>query len=54
MGDLKITYDFGSATLTSISSYTDRDVEVDRDASQLTGSVTFDEIGRASCRERVL
>ena len=42
MGDLKITYDFGAATLTSISSYTDRDVEVDRDASQLTGSVTFD------------
>ncbi len=42
LGDLKITYDFGSATLTSISSYTDRDVEVDRDASQLTGSVTFD------------
>jgi iron complex outermembrane receptor protein len=42
LGDLKITYDFGTATLTSISSYTDRDVEVDRDASQLTGSVTVD------------
>ena len=42
LGDLKITYDFGGMTFTSISSYTDRDVEVDRDASQLTGSVTFD------------
>ncbi|HZF26064.1 MAG TPA: TonB-dependent receptor, partial [Steroidobacteraceae bacterium] len=45
LGDLKITYDFGPVTLTSISSYTDRDVEVDRDASQLTGSVTFDILG---------
>jgi iron complex outermembrane recepter protein len=45
LGDLKITYDFGPMTLTSISSYTDRDVEVDRDASQLTGSVTFDILG---------
>ncbi|HEY7186311.1 MAG TPA: TonB-dependent receptor, partial [Vicinamibacterales bacterium] len=45
LGDLKITYDFGPVTLTSISSYTDRDVEVDRDASQLTGSVTFDVLG---------
>ena len=39
MGDLKIDYDFGSVTLTSITTYTDRDVEVMRDASQLTGSV---------------
>ena len=48
LGDLKITYDFGGMTLTSISSYTDRDVEVDRDASQLTGSVTFDVGGTAA------
>ncbi|HEY7189195.1 MAG TPA: TonB-dependent receptor [Vicinamibacterales bacterium] len=48
LGDLKIAYDFGPVTLTSISSYTDRSVEVDRDASQLTGSVTFDIGGTAA------
>ena len=42
LGDLKIEYDFGGATLTSVSSYTDRKVVVTRDASQLTGSVTYD------------
>lgn len=42
MFDLTIDYDFGGATLTSISSYTDREVVVTRDASQLTGSVTYD------------
>jgi iron complex outermembrane recepter protein len=52
LGDLKIAYDFGSMTLTSISSYTDRDVEVDRDASQLTGSVTAD-IGGTSAEVRL-
>jgi iron complex outermembrane receptor protein len=39
--DLKIGYDFGPATLTSITSYTNRDVLVTRDATQLTGSVTY-------------
>jgi iron complex outermembrane receptor protein len=42
MGDLTIDYDFGAVTLTSITSYTDRQVEVVRDASQLTGSATWD------------
>lgn len=42
LADLKIEFDFGGATLTSVSSYTDRDVVVTRDASQLTGSVTYD------------
>ncbi|HUE48021.1 MAG TPA: TonB-dependent receptor, partial [Steroidobacteraceae bacterium] len=42
LGDLKVDYGFGPATLTSITSYTHRDVRVLRDASQLTGSVTFD------------
>ena len=40
LGDLKIDYDFGGSTLTSITSYTDRKVTVLRDASQLSGSVT--------------
>jgi iron complex outermembrane receptor protein len=42
LGDLKIDYNLGVMTLTSITSYTDRKVLVLRDASQLTGSVTFD------------
>ena len=42
LGDLKLEYDMGGVALTSISSYTDRKVTVLRDASQLTGSVTFD------------
>jgi len=42
LADLKIEYGFGPVTLTSISSYTDRDVVVTRDATSLTGSVTFD------------
>ncbi len=40
LADLKITYDFGPVSLTSISTYTNRDVTVLRDASQLTGSVS--------------
>jgi len=43
LGDLTMEFDFGSAVLTSISSYTDRDILVTRDASQLTGSITFDQ-----------
>jgi iron complex outermembrane receptor protein len=42
MGDLNVGFDFGAMTLTSITSYTDRQVQVRRDASQLTGSVTYD------------
>ena len=42
LGDLTMEFDFGPAVLTSISSYTDRTILVYRDASQLTGSVTFD------------
>ena len=40
--DLKLEYAFGPATLTAISSYTDRKVVVTRDATSLTGSVSFD------------
>ncbi len=47
LADLKIEYDFGGAALTSVTSYTDREVVVLRDASQLTGSVTFDIGGTA-------
>jgi iron complex outermembrane receptor protein len=42
LGDLTINFDFGPLTLTSVTSYTDRQVTVNRDASQLTGSVTYD------------
>ncbi len=48
LADLTIEYDFGAATLTSVSSYTDREVVVLRDASQLTGSVTVDIGGTAA------
>jgi iron complex outermembrane receptor protein len=41
LADLKMEFGLGSLTLTSVSSYTDRDVVVLRDASQLSGSVTF-------------
>ncbi len=39
--DLKLEFGFGAVTLTSVSSYTDRDLTVLRDATQLTGSVTL-------------
>ncbi len=45
--DLKVDYNFGPAALTSITSYTHRNVRVLRDATQLTGSVTFDILGNA-------
>ena len=48
LGDLKWTIDFGTVGLTSITSYTDRDVVVLRDATQLTGSVTIDLGGTAA------
>jgi iron complex outermembrane receptor protein len=45
LADLKVDYDTGAATLTSITSFTHRNVLVLRDATQLTGSVTFDVFG---------
>jgi iron complex outermembrane receptor protein len=45
LADLKVDYNFGLATLTSVSSYTHRRVVVVRDATQLTGSVTDDAFG---------
>ena len=46
--DLKLEYALDPVTLTSISSYTDRDVVVTRDATSLTGSVTADIGGTAA------
>ena len=43
--DLNIGYDFGNVALTSITSYTDRDVLVVRDATALTASITGGSIG---------
>ncbi len=40
--DNVLTYDFGAVELTSVTSYTDRDILVSRDASALTGSVSVD------------
>ncbi len=40
LGDVTLNYDFGGATLTSITSYTNRDVLVVRDAGALTSSIT--------------
>jgi iron complex outermembrane receptor protein len=42
LADLKLEFDLGPATLTSVTSYTDREVTVTRDATSLTGSVSFD------------
>jgi iron complex outermembrane recepter protein len=50
--DLKVEYDFGAVALTAISSYTDREVVVTRDATSLTGSVTFD-IGGTDAEVRI-
>lgn len=41
LADLKLEFGLGGLTLTSISSYTDRDLTVLRDATQLSGSVTL-------------
>ena len=41
MADLVVNLGLGGVTLTSVTSYTDRDVVVVRDASQLTGSVSI-------------
>jgi iron complex outermembrane receptor protein len=45
VGDLNIRYNFGGATLTSITSYTYRDILVVRDATALTASITGGSIG---------
>jgi iron complex outermembrane receptor protein len=41
LADLNAQFDLGSVVLTSITSYTDREVVVVRDASSLSGSVTY-------------
>lgn len=42
LGDVALDYDLGPTTLSSVSSYIDRKILVLRDATQLTGSVTYD------------
>ncbi len=53
LADLKIEWDIGGVTLTSVSSYLERDVVVVRDSSQLTGSVTFGSFGGNSTETRL-
>ena len=45
LGDLNLKYNFGNMTLTSVSSYTHRDILVVRDAGALTSSITGGSIG---------
>ena len=45
LADLNIRYAFGGADLTSVTSYTDRDILVVRDATALTASITGGSIG---------
>ena len=45
LADLNVRYDFGGAVLSSITSYTKRDVLVVRDAGALTSSITGGSIG---------
>jgi iron complex outermembrane receptor protein len=45
LGDVNIEYDFGDLALTSITSYTYRDVLVVRDAGALTSSITGGSLG---------
>ncbi|WP_308911883.1 TonB-dependent receptor [Pseudokordiimonas caeni] len=45
LADAKIEWEGDAVTFTSVTSYTDREVLVLRDASQLTGSVTYDLAG---------
>lgn len=52
LGDVRIEADLGPVTLTSVTSMTNRDVLVLRDASQLTGSVSID-VGGSSAQARV-
>jgi iron complex outermembrane receptor protein len=45
LGDLHLSYRFGDVTLTSITSYTYRDILVVRDAGALTSSITGGSVG---------
>jgi iron complex outermembrane receptor protein len=45
LGDLNMRYDFGSMNLTSITSYSYRDILVVRDAGALTSSITGGSLG---------
>jgi iron complex outermembrane recepter protein len=45
LGDLNMRYDFGKANLTSVTSYSYRDILVVRDAGALTSSITGGTIG---------
>jgi len=45
LGDLNLKYNFGGVNLTSITSYTRRNILVVRDATALTGSVTGGTLG---------
>ena len=45
LGDLNLKYDFGSVALTSVTSYSYRDILVVRDAGALTSSITGGSIG---------
>jgi iron complex outermembrane receptor protein len=45
LGDLNVSYNFGNMVLTSITSYTYRDILVVRDAGALTSSITGGSIG---------
>jgi len=45
LGDLKVNINFGEVALTSITSYTHRDIDVVRDAGALTSSITGGTIG---------
>ncbi|WP_339915312.1 TonB-dependent receptor [uncultured Brevundimonas sp.] len=42
LADLTASFDMGGVELTSVTSYIDRSIEVNRDASALTGSVSVD------------
>jgi len=45
LGDVNVSYNLGGSTLTSVTSYSDRDVLVLRDATALTASITGGTIG---------
>ena len=45
LGDVNLTYNFGDVSLTSISSYTDRDVNVIRDTTSLSASILGPALG---------
>ena len=45
LGDVNLEYDFGAVTLNAITSYTNRDILVIRDATALTASITGGSFG---------